>query len=238
MNRAWALVSVAFFGCPIVVPDVARQYNDLCAQQLAAGQLVEAETSCDHSLEYQPRYWDALHNKGVIAQQRGDRATAKKRFIEALRANEHMRQSQNSLGAIAVEEGRLSDAEAHFRAALVIEPAYLEARRNLGAVHLQQTRCADAEKDFRQLLLVDARLVEGWLGLGAALTCQDKLELAHEAFVGATELDVGSDAAWLRRGENELVRGLRDDAKDSFERCLLANEKNLECRRALEQLTR
>ena len=221
-------------GCPIVVPQASQDYNTLCAQLLTQRQLDEADAACDHALEYQPQYWDALHNKGMIAQARGDKKTAKQFYIKALRANQHMKASLNSLGAIEMEEGELAAAAEHFRAALVVEPAYLEARRNLGAVHLQQKKFDDAVKDFRQLLLVEPNLVEGHLGLAAGLMGQNKFDEACPVLERATTLDVGDDRAWLMRGACEQARGRHDEAKDAFERCLLANEKNLECQRAMQ----
>ena len=122
-------------------------------------------------------------------------------------------------------------------AALVVEPAYLEARRNLGAVHLQQKDFAAAVKDFRQLLLVEPNLAEGHLGLAAGLMALEKYDEAAPLLERATMLDVGDDRAWLMRGACAQVRGRRDEARDAFERCLLANEKNLECQRALKALT-
>ena len=71
------LFFLLLFGCPIVVPPPAQEANALCAQLLVAGRLDEADSACDHALEYQPRYWDALHNKGMIAQARGDKKKAK-----------------------------------------------------------------------------------------------------------------------------------------------------------------
>lgn len=221
-------------GCPIVVPQISQEYNAVCARLMMAGQLDEADAACDHALEYQPRYWDALHNKGMIAQARGDKKKAKQFYIEALRANQNMKSSLNSLGAMEMEEGQLEAAASHFKAALVVEPSYLEARRNMGAVHLQQKKFADAVKDFRQLLLVEPNLVEGHLGLASGLMAQEKFDEACQVLERATMLNVGDDRAWLMRGACEKARGQTEEAKDAFERCLLANEKNLECQQLLQ----
>ena len=231
------LLALVLCGCPIVVPQAAQDYNGLCAQFLMANDLDQAGAACDHALEYQPNYWDALHNKGMIAQARGDKKMAKHFYIRALRANQHMKSSLNSLGALEMEEGNLLPAVEHFRAALVIEPAYLEARRNLGAAHLRQKNFADAVKDFRQLLLVEPNLVEGHLGLASGLMALEKYDEASPVLERATMLDVSDDRAWLMRGACAQVRGRRDEAKDAFERCLLASEKNLECQRGLKSLT-
>jgi tetratricopeptide (TPR) repeat protein len=92
-------------------------------------------------------------------------------------------------------------------------------------------------KDFRQLLLVDPNLVEGHLGLGSGLMAQNKFDEACPVLERATMLDVNDDRAWLMRGACENARAHHEDAKDAWERCLLANEKNLECQQALKALT-
>ena len=235
--RPVSLLAVLLFGCPIVVAREAQDYNALCARLLIAHDLDQADAACDHALEYQPKYWDALHNKAMIAQARGDKKKAKQLYIEALRANPNMKSSLNSLGALAMDEGDLKTAVEDFKGALAIDPSYLEARRNMGTVHLQQKDFAAAVKDFRQLLLVNANLVEGHLGLAAGLMAQGKLDEACPVLERATTIDVGDERAWLMRGKCEQARGRHEEAKDAFERCLLANEKNLECQQALKALT-
>jgi tetratricopeptide (TPR) repeat protein len=104
-------------------------------------------------------------------------------------------------------------------------------------VHLQQKDFGAAVKVFRQLLLVDPNLVEGHLGLASGLMAQQQFDEACPVLERATLLNVDDDRAWLMRGACEQARGRQGEAKDAFERCLLANEKNLECQQALKTLT-
>lgn len=229
-------VLLVLCGCPVVVPQPAREANELCAQLLAQGKLDEADAACDHSLEYQPKYWDALHNKGVIAQTRGDTKLAKKFYIEALRANQHMATSLNNLGGLEMNDGDLKGAIEHFRGALVVNPEYIEARYNLGTAHLQQRDFAAAAKDFRQMLLSNSSVVSAHLGLGSALMGLKEFDEACAVLERATTLDVGDDRAWLMRAACEKEQGRLDLVKESIERCLLANEKNLECQKVLKAI--
>jgi len=90
MTLARLLTAVVLFnGCAIVVTQDARNANDACAQFIAMGDLPSADAACDLSLQYQPKYWDALHNKGLIAKFRGDLKAAKPVFTEAVPANPH-----------------------------------------------------------------------------------------------------------------------------------------------------
>jgi Flp pilus assembly protein TadD len=223
-------------GCPLVVSDVARGYNDRCAALLAAGQLDDAETACLRALEHQPRYWDALHNHGLILQVRGDRAGARRRFIEALRANNHMAQSRNQLGALAMEDGDCVEASAQFSEALKLVPEYLEARRNLGVCELRLQRPEAAEKTFRQLLLTHPDNVEGLVGVGLSFAQRKDWRAALQWFQRATERDVGDAGAWKATASALEAMGRRDEAREALERCLLADEGKLECREALRRI--
>lgn len=237
VRAAALLLLVVLAGCPIVVTDVARGYSDRCAQLLAAGALDDAETACLRALEHQPRYWDALHNHGLILQVRGDRAGARRRFIEALRANPQMAQSRNQLGALAMNDGDCREAAAQFEEALKLVPEYLEARRNLGVCELRLRRFDAAEKTFRQLLLSHPGNVQGHVGVGLSFVERTRWAEALPWFQKATELDVSDTGAWKALGATWEALGRRDDAKDAYERCLLADEKNLECREALGRVT-
>lgn len=228
---------VALSGCPIVVPPIAEQYGDACAQLLTAGELDQAEAACRHSLEYQPKYWNALHNLALIEQQRGDLPAAKKHYIEAVRANQAMKQSFNALGLIAQNEGELKTAAGYFREALRQHPEYAEARLNLGALLLIQKKPREAEMEFRQLVMTAPQLVNGHLGLATALVAQHELEKGAAEAEVATNLNVADARAWVLRGQIAEARGLGEEAKDHYERCLLADDQNLECTRALKRLT-
>lgn len=233
--RRWLVLLLS--GCAVVVPPIAQQYNDACAQFIAAGALDQAEAACVHAIEYQPKYWDALHNLGLIAQQRGDFATARKRYIEAVRANQAMKQSYNALGLIAQREGDPRAAAEYFRQALAQHPEYVEARGNLGALLLAEKKPKEAELEFRQFVLSAPQVVLGHVGLANALAAQGKLEPAAAEAELATNLDVSDPRAWFLRGQLAEARGLGEEAKDHYERCLLGDEQHLECRRALERLT-
>jgi len=118
------------------------------------------------------------------------------------------------------------------------DPRYFEGRRNVGSIHLRRKDFKSAEKSFRQLILVQNDVVEGWLGLAASFSGQGKLDDAAQALEKATMLNVSDPLPWLMRGENALDRGETDEARDFFERCLLADAKELRCKRRLSELDR
>lgn len=218
MRCALSVCLLACMACPIVVTDAARGFNDRCAALLAAGALDDAEPACLRALEHQPRYWDALHNHGLLLQVRGDRAGARKRFIEALRANNHMAQSRNQLGALAMEDGDCVEAAAQFGEALKLVPEYLEARRNLGVCELRLGRPAAAEKTFRQLLLTHPDNVEGLVGVGLSFAAREQWREALRWFVAATERDAGDARAWRAVARAHEALGQHAEAAEALAR--------------------
>jgi Flp pilus assembly protein TadD len=74
------------------------------------------------------------------------------------------------------------------------------------------------------------------MGLASALMAQEKFDEACGVLERANTLDVGDDRAWLMRASCEQQRGRLDLVKEAIERCLLANEKNLECQKVLKAI--
>jgi tetratricopeptide (TPR) repeat protein len=133
-SQLMLVVLLGASACPpavIVVPDLARVRADECVHLYAEGDLDQAEAACDQALEFQPKFWDALHNKGLIRLKRGDRAQAKALFIAALRANQDMAASYSMLGLLALEDRDFATAKDHFRAALRVNPDFMMCPRAL-----------------------------------------------------------------------------------------------------------
>lgn len=223
-------------GCiPIRVPDIARQYNDQCAVLLTAGDLDQAEAACAQALEYQPQYWDALHNMGLICEARGDTERAKTFFRKSLRANPDMAQSYNSLGTIAAKERNYTAARDYFMAALRVNPDYAEARANLASACLRSNDLDGAERAYRQLVLSSPNLSEAHAGLGVVMMLKQRPGEAVGWFSKAVQLEARYAAGWKGLGAAYESLGRVDEARDAWETCLDANPDDLECRQALSR---
>jgi tetratricopeptide (TPR) repeat protein len=242
VTRSFAVLSLAALslatlcGCPIQVPDIARQYNDECVRLYSEKDLAQAEVACDHALEYQPRYWDALHNKGLVRLAQNDRAAAKSLFMNALRANQDMAQSYSMLGLLALEDREFKVAKDFFNAALRLQPEFVQARNNLGVACLRSDDLDGAEKAFRHQILSAPSLSEPYALLGEVMLRRQKPADAIEWFRKAVALEANYAAAWKGLGVAYAALGKRDEAKDAFESCVDSNPEELECRAALKQL--
>jgi tetratricopeptide (TPR) repeat protein len=225
--RRTCLVVVASLtlACPgvMVVPDQARAYNVACAEHLSRGELVEAEVLCDHSLEYQPAYADALTNKGIIRQTVGDVATAKALFIKALRSNPDQLQAANDLGVLALEAREFEAARSYFRLALRVDPDFAQARHNLGLASLRMGDLDGAENAFRHLVAATPAIAQGHASLGGVLLIRARYALAAASFERAVGLEAGYADAWLGLGTAREALGELDGAREAYEACVDAS---------------
>ena len=114
MLRPLALLTVALTSTACLprntISDRARALNDLCAQQLSAGQLDDAEISCTHSLEFNDTYADAWNNLGLIDRRRGNADASRLKFIKAVRLEQDHAQAYTNLGVDSLERGKLVEA--------------------------------------------------------------------------------------------------------------------------------
>lgn len=231
-----ALTLLSLTACfPIRVPDAAVAFNTECARLFAEHALDDAEAACDHALEYQDRYWDALTNKALVRLARGDRTAARGLFQRAIHANPDMAQARVDLGVMELEDGHPARAREQFREALRTNPDYAEARHDLGIACLALDEPKEAERAFRQLTLSAPLLSQGWADLGGALLVQRRFEEALGPLHHAVELEAGYADAWRGLGAAYGALGRASDARDAYERCLLAAPHDAQCRDGLSR---
>ncbi len=237
MRHRWAVLILFAAAClPIHVPQPARDFNAQCAERLSAGALVEAKVLCEHALEYQPRYWDALNNLGLIHHARGETAAARRCFLDALHAFPDLAQASNNLAVLALEAGHPKEALGYLEHALRVNPEYLEARDNQGLAYLALHDLDAAENAWRHQLVSAPQLASAHANLGAV-----ELERQHPAeaaawFEKAVLLDPRFARAWKGLGAARARLGLHEAAREAFTACLDEAPEDLECRDALQAL--
>lgn len=239
--RTALLTALTFLstGClGIHVPDAARAYNDECAVLFSRGDVEQAEIACAHALEYQPKYWDALHNMGLIRQARGDVKEAKRYFREALRANQNMAQSYNSLGLLALDAKDYDGARDWLRAALRVNPDYAEARANLGLTCLRAGDLDGAEQAYRHLTLSAPWLSEPYVQLGVIMLAKGRTQDAINWLSRSVQLEADYGPAWKALGVAYETEGRAEEARAAYESCVDSKQPDPACREGMERLAR
>lgn len=218
-------------GCITTPPPSERALvnNELCAQQLAAGDLKQAEVYCDLGLEFAPRYADLWVNKGLIAMYAGKKE-ARNHFIKAIRLNKEHAAAYMNLGKLYLDEGATGKAHDSFRRALKVNPDYLEARWNLGLTFIKRSELDKAEKEFLTLLVINPHLAEVHHGLGIVRHRQGNLEAAAKQMTQAVQLAPKQNADWWNDlGAILMELGRFEEARRAFESCASLNPKHAHC---------
>lgn len=94
------------------------------------------------------RHLGALTNLGLMVGQRGDPASARALFTQALTHHPRAPVANVNLGQALLDQGELASAEAQFSAALAIDPGFVAAHRGLALVY---AAAGDEQRAQRQL---------------------------------------------------------------------------------------
>lgn len=84
------------------------------------------------------------YRRGVEAGQRGDTATARRAFEEALRSDPRAFRAAYNLGVLADREGNAQQALTYYRQALSIQPDYERAAEGIVTIHVRGNDAAQA----------------------------------------------------------------------------------------------
>lgn len=203
--------------------------NELCAQQLNAGNLTQAEVYCDLGLEFSPQYADLWVNKGLIALNADRKKDAKDYFIKALRYNQEHAAAYMNLGVIYLGEQAYGKAHDNFQRALKVNPDYLEARYNLGLTYLQMHKFEPAKKEFRTLLAVNPNVADAHHSLGIIAYQEQDYEECATQIGQAAQINPNVAAYWLDEGTCLTELSRFNEAREAYGNCLRLEPKNPEC---------
>jgi tetratricopeptide (TPR) repeat protein len=195
--------------------------------------LDKAITYCDLALEYSPTYSDALLNRGLIEQKRGNTQKAKDYYIRSIRNNQDQAQGYNNLAVIYQQEGMLGHAYDNFKRALKVDPAYIAARYNLAVTLVKMKRLDAAKQELKTLIAVNPNLADPHYLLGQIAYDEGNTDEAVEQLSRAVELSPRYPEALELLGDVCMDKGRFDQARDAYSQCIQADADNAECRKKL-----
>ncbi len=106
-------------------------------------------------LHYNPSFWLAHYNLGVLFQEQDDRAEAVEHFEKALQIDPDHVPSHTNLGGLLGEGGKYEEALIHLERAVAIDPEHAKAHVNLGNVLLLRDRRGEAIKHYEKALEIE-----------------------------------------------------------------------------------
>ena len=150
------------------------------------------------------------YNLGVVHQEMGDAAGARREFEEAVRLDPEYRNAQYNLAQLLVDEGDLSGAVSHFARAREIDPEDHVAWLDMAVALSRMGESERARSELEALVEAAPTLVEAKLNLATLLA---QLGRDAEAMERVEEILAG-DATHEELASAELLAGRLLEARD------------------------
>ncbi len=185
-----------------------------------AGRLSEATELYDRILKSDPKHPDALHLRGLVADQQGDHERALALVRKAIGFAPGNAAYRNTLGNVLLALDNAEHAEASFRRAVDLDPGLAEAHNNLGNALLRLDRADEAVGCYRRALEIRPRYAEAHCNLGSALRKQGRLEQAQACYEKALAINPEYVTALSNLGQTLHERALYREALASLDKAV------------------
>lgn len=163
------------------------------------GNLTQALRGYDQVLAIDPDNVDALHLRGVIAQQQGRADESIRLISRAILLNPRIASFYSNLGNAHRDLGRMTDAEAAYRSALRIDPNYVDAMINLAALFIL-TENFSQSLEWSEKALTYGPHAHALCYRGVAKKNRGELEEARKDLESSTRLNPNLAQAWTNLG--------------------------------------
>ena len=207
----------------------AETLTKLFSAALAAhqsGQLAEAAVLYDAILMRQPEHADALHLRGVVDFQSGDKQAALARIEAAIRLSRADPRYFYNLGTVLMALALPHEAAEQFRITTAMDPQHAAAHGNLGAALCEMGARAEAVGSFRAALAITPDDANTWSNLSSTLTELGQAEDAAVCLRRALALAPENSDALTNLGFALQKAGDVGQASACFARAIETNPRN------------
>ncbi|HEY8024041.1 MAG TPA: tetratricopeptide repeat protein [Burkholderiaceae bacterium] len=181
---------------------------------------VEAEGLYLRVLKLDPRNFDALHLRGVVARQRGNPALAIELIALAIAVDPTQAAPYCNLGAAMQDAGDSAAALIQFDRALAIRPGYAMAHNNRGNALRNIGQHEAALQSYEEALRHQKNFAEAAYNRGTVLHRLERFEEAVAGYDMALEIKPDYVDALCNRGSALHMLKRYDEALASFDRAL------------------
>jgi len=171
-----------------------------------------AERSIRQALALAPDDADALRMLGVMAQHRGDHATATDCFRRVLPVWPEDAELRVGLGIALHERGEIDEAMSQLQRACELAPASASTWFNFGEACWRQARTEDAIAALRRALELAPAHLQARLSLAKAQASLGRIDDAVAGFRAVLRLDPGNAEGWFGLSNLNTVRFDASDA--------------------------
>ncbi len=169
--------------------NVTKQFLNAGNKSYKRGNLGLATDYYEKALEYDPEFYLAYFQLGVLEKKQGNSREAIRHLNKVLDLKPDHDKTWFTLGTAYESDGKNEDAIVHYNKAIEINPGYSKAYGNLGKLHTEKQDFKLAEDILKTVTQIDLNYADGFMRLGVLYIELEKYELAVDNLVVATSLD-------------------------------------------------
>jgi Tfp pilus assembly protein PilF len=206
----------------------AGAYNDLGFIYYKNRQYGKAHDNFQRALKVNPDFNEARYNLGLTYMGLKEPDKAKKEFRTIIAVNAGLADPYAMLGKLAHDEGALQDAEVELRKAVELDPKYTDAWLELGNVLAEAGRAGEARDAYESCVEVDPNKAECRRNIAVV---NKSAKLQEESLRNIKETKEGKHGATdeFAMARTYRDKGLRNDEKRAYFRCLKADARFAPC---------
>jgi protein O-GlcNAc transferase len=172
------------------------------------GRLADARALCEQALKWRPRYFDALHLKGMIDLQSNDPVRALEALTQAILINARSAAAHFNHGNANYLLLRYEAAVASYDRAIGCDPTCVDTHYNRGNALLQMKQFESAIASYEEALSINPNHAEACFNRGNGLLALGRFAPAISSFERAIAVKPAHSEAYNNRGNALFGRRL------------------------------
>ena len=205
--------------------NVTKQFLNAGNKSYKRGNLSKATSYYEKALEFDPGFYLAYFQLGVLQKKQGQSKSAIESLKKVLEIKPDHDKTWFTLGTAYETDGSIEKAIEHYRKAIDINPGYSKAYGNLGKLYTDKQDYKEAESILKIIAQIDPEYADGFMRLGLLYLELEKYSDAADNLEKSIEIDKKDYNKYfnLASAYNHLERW--SDAASSAQSCIDLKKK-------------
>jgi tetratricopeptide (TPR) repeat protein len=169
--------------------NVTKQFLNIGNKSYKNGDLSKAIKFYNKSLEFDPEFYLAYFQLGVLAKKQENSKLAISNLNKVLELKPEHDKTWFTLGTVYESDQLNDEAIEHYLKAIEINPGYSKAYGNVGKVLTEKEEYAKAEDLLKTIIQIDPSFADGYMRLGLLYIAQEKFKEAVDNLKSSVQLD-------------------------------------------------
>jgi len=169
--------------------NVTKQFLNAGNKSYRRGNLGKATNYYQKALEFDPNFYLAYYQLGVLEKKLGNSQTSIDHLNKVIEIKPNHYKTWFTLGSVHESDGNTELAIEHYSKAIEINPEYAKAYGNLGKLYTENHLYKEAEDVLKTVTQIDPNYADGFMRLGLLYIGQEMWVSAVENLTTSSGLD-------------------------------------------------